>query len=249
MQGAVLSDPAPRSGEVWRVVEAQHRVSTMKLVDTLEEQTLLEEALESTKPPVPEECKDLNFLLFTPFRYAAANDSRFRRAGQTLGVFYAAEDIETSIAEVAFWRLLFFIESPQTPWPANPLELTAFSARYETARCLDLTRDPYADRIEIWTAPVDYAPCHQLADEARDMGCEVIRSLSARDPHRRATISILSCTAFCDTKPVQERTWRMRLGSAGIFALCDNPHASLEFDRDAFGSDPRVRAFAWSRPG
>lgn len=230
------------------MVEAQHRVSTMKLVDTLEEQRLLEEVLESTKPPMPEECKNLNFLLFTPFRYAATNDSRFRRAGQTLGVFYAAEDMETSIAEVAFWRLLFFMESARTPWPANPLELTAFSVRYESARCLDLTRNPYVDRIDIWTAPIDYEPCHKLADEARNLGCEVIRSISARDPSRRATISILSCAAFRDTKPIQKRTWRMQLGSAGIFAMCVNPQASLEFSRNAFGSDPRVQAFDWNRP-
>ena len=36
---------------VWRVVEAQHRVSTRKLVDTLEEQALLEEIVDQVKPP------------------------------------------------------------------------------------------------------------------------------------------------------------------------------------------------------
>ncbi len=37
-----------RGGACWRLVEAQHRVSTMKLVDTLDEQQHLEEELERT---------------------------------------------------------------------------------------------------------------------------------------------------------------------------------------------------------
>ena len=36
------------SGVCWRAVEAQHRVSTMKLVDTLAEQSVLESLVEAT---------------------------------------------------------------------------------------------------------------------------------------------------------------------------------------------------------
>ena len=69
------------SGTLWRVVEAQHRVSTMKLADTLEEQALLETVLEETKPQIPADCRQLHYLLFTPFRYGAPYPlgSRFRR--------------------------------------------------------------------------------------------------------------------------------------------------------------------------
>ena len=59
------------AGRCWRVVEAQHVVSTLKLVDTLAEQALLEDLLEETKPPVPPECRHLHYLLATPFRYGA----------------------------------------------------------------------------------------------------------------------------------------------------------------------------------
>ena len=41
----------------------------MSLVDTLEEQALLEEVLDDSKPAVPEDCRNLHYLLFTPFRY------------------------------------------------------------------------------------------------------------------------------------------------------------------------------------
>jgi hypothetical protein len=98
------------SGRAWRVVEAQHIISTAKLTDNAEEQTLLENLTEDTKPNIPPECRHLNYLLATPFRYGAPypKGSRFRKAGRTLGVFYAADNVDTAIAEICFRRLLFF---------------------------------------------------------------------------------------------------------------------------------------------
>lgn len=51
------------------MVESQEQVATLQLVDTLEEQALLEELLESSKPPVPADAEPLHYLLKTPFRY------------------------------------------------------------------------------------------------------------------------------------------------------------------------------------
>jgi len=51
------------------VVEAQHTASTMRLVDSLEEQASLELVLEESKPPLPPEARRLHYLLATPFRY------------------------------------------------------------------------------------------------------------------------------------------------------------------------------------
>jgi hypothetical protein len=42
----------------------------MKLTDNAAEQALLERLIEDSKPPIPLECRHLDFLLFTPFRYA-----------------------------------------------------------------------------------------------------------------------------------------------------------------------------------
>ena len=93
----------------------------MKLVDTLADQEIFEALIEATKPAVPPNAEGLHYLLSTPFRYAPyPNGSRFRRAGLTPGVYYAAEEQRTAAAETAFYRLLFFAESPDTPWPAEP---------------------------------------------------------------------------------------------------------------------------------
>src|SRR3954452_9062009 len=142
---ALSSERRRMAGACWRVVEAQHRVSTMKLVDTLAEQSALESLVETTKPPVPPDCNHLHYLLSTPFRYGAPYPagSRFRRAGLTPGVFYASRAVVTAIAEMAFHRLLFFADSPGTPWPAGAGDYTAFSARFRTAAGIDLTAPPF----------------------------------------------------------------------------------------------------------
>ena len=98
------------NGLSWRLVEAQHRVSTLKLTDTLAEQALLEDLIDNSKPAIPPECRHLDFLIATPFRYGAVypHGSRFRRAGRTLGVYYAAETQATAVAEMAFYRCLLY---------------------------------------------------------------------------------------------------------------------------------------------
>ena len=166
---ALSSELKPYERRVWRLVEAQHHVSTLKLVDSLAEQSALENLIEKAKPLVPVECRGLHYLLSTPFRYDAPYPvgSRFRRAGRTAGVFYAAEAPETAVAEMAFYRLLFFAESPSTPWPVNPSEYTAFSAAVRTERALDLTLAPLAADHSLWRDPVEYGPCQVLADMGR----------------------------------------------------------------------------------
>lgn len=67
---ALHSEQLPVDQTYWRCVEAQHVVSTLQLVDTLEEQHLLEDILEDTKPLVPPECEGLHYLYMTPFRYS-----------------------------------------------------------------------------------------------------------------------------------------------------------------------------------
>src|SRR6266850_8408521 len=66
------SDAGALAGICWRLVEAQHRISTLKLVDSVDEQETLEDLIQASKPSVPPECQHLHYLLSTPFRYGAA---------------------------------------------------------------------------------------------------------------------------------------------------------------------------------
>ena len=247
MQDAPSFEPSPYVAEVWRLVEAQHRVSTLKLVDNLDEQALLEAMIEKTKPALPPECAGLDYLLAAPFRYGSIypQGSRFRRAGRTEGVFYASEHVETAVAEMAFYRLLFYAESPDTPFPDAAADFSAFSVRVKTQAALDLTRPAESDPA--LRDPVDYPQTQALAEMCRKKGIEIIRCRSVRDPKQRANAAVLTAKAFAGKKPRQWRTWRLKVGSNGVSALCDFPVSSLSFDRDAFVSDPGLADFRWER--
>jgi hypothetical protein len=237
------------AGRCWRVVEAQNQISTTKLTDTAAEQHALELLIEETKPPVPPECRHLNFLLSTPFRYGAPypRGSRFRRPGRTLGVFYGSEDSHTAIAELCFHRLLFFSESPDTKWPGNAGEYTAFAVDYSAPRSIDLTRAPFDSRSAIWTHVTRYDECQALAELARSAGVEIIKYSSVRDPSHRLNIAILSCRVFPSAEPTSRQTWRILLGKNGARALCEMPQATMDFNRQAFQDDPRIAAMRWDR--
>ncbi len=239
---ALSSELRPFAGRCWRIVEAQHRVSTLKLTDSLAEQALLEELIEATKPAVPPECRHLDFLLSTPFRYGAEypHGSRFRRAGRTPGVFYASEAVVTAVAETVFYRLLFFAESLGTPLPSGTAEYTAFAVEVATGRLLDLTEPPLVADAATWMAPVAYEGCQALAEAARAADGEVIRYRSVRDPGGGCNVAILVCRAFAVPAPVERQTWHLRLTARGAQALCEFPKGAVEFERAAFAVDPRL---------
>ena len=246
---ALWSERRRLSGVCWRVIEAQHKVSTLKLVDTLDEQALLESLIEETKPPVPPECRHLHYLLSTPFRYGAPypRGSRFRRAGMTPGIYHASVTPATAVAEIAFHRLLFFAESAATPWPANAGEFTAFAAPYATACGIDLMRAPLSHDEAAWISPTDYEPCQALADAARAAAIAVIKYKSVRDPGRGANVALLSCTAFAREEPSERQTWRIQFGASGARAVCEFPEARIGFAPAAVAADPRIAALNWQR--
>lgn len=238
---ALASEARPYRNDVWRVVETQYRAATLRITDTLEEQAILEDVLEESKPPLPRGCEGLHYLLATPFRYAPYPlGSRFRRAHQPDGVFYGAENLATAIAETAFYRLLFLAESPDMHAPQQPVEHTAFSVRCHTDRHIDLTHAPLDRDRARWTHTTDYAPCQELADAARACGIEAIRYESVRDPDRRANFAALSPTCFAAAEPKERRTWQVFARRDAVQAWCEHPLQRMEFTRAQFAADPRL---------
>jgi hypothetical protein len=245
----LLSDARPSFGSCWRVVEAQHFISTAKLTDTQQEQEHLEALIEKSKPAIPQECSHLHYLLATPFRYGAPypNGSRFRRAGLTLGVFYASELAETAAIEMAFYRLLFFAESPATPWPTNAGEFTAFSVTYATGQSIDLTRPPLVDDRKVWTHLTDHTSCQDLAEIARAQEIYVIKYESVRDPQHKLNIALLSCKVFAQKDPGTLQTWRIHFSPTGVRIIREFPRLILNLDCNTFAADPRIGKMKWIR--
>lgn len=246
---ALHSETRAYRGTAWRLVEAQHRVSTRKLVDSLEEQQQLEDILEAAKPAVPSNCRHLDYLLSTPFRYRAyPHGSRFRRAGFTPGVWYGAESSETAAAEMAFYRLLFFAESPSTPFPDNASEYTGIGVPVNTAAALDLTVGALAQGHDLWTDMTDYEACQTLAETARSAAVQILRYQSVRDPERRANLAVMDCAAFAADQPLPQReTWRLYISASGLMVQRAFPFLAREYDRSAFAADPRIAALNWDR--
>jgi hypothetical protein len=238
------SELTPLTCEVWRAVEAQHRISTMKLVDSVEDQGILEEEIEASKPPVPPECRPLDYLLYTPFRYHSRypTGSRFRRAGLGKGVFYGSAAAATAMAERAFLQLLVFAESPDTPFPGNPLEFTVFAVPLQTPFALDLTQPPLARDKALWSALSDYRPCQDLADVARECSAEALQYTSVRDPDGGRNFAVLSCCAFAASHPVGRQPWHMQLQRHAVWAKCEAPAHAVTFDMAHFLADPRLAA-------
>ena len=65
---ALASEARLWRGDAWRVVEAQHRISTNRLADGLADQARLEMLADAVKPDLPPETRGLHYLLASPFR-------------------------------------------------------------------------------------------------------------------------------------------------------------------------------------
>lgn len=245
---ALRSERKTVDGTFWRCVEAQHVVSTLKLVDTLDEQHLLEDILEETKPPVPPECGGLHYLYMTPFRYGLyPNGSRFRKAGPTPGVCHVSREPSTAIMETAFHLLLFYADSPGTPFPSRPSEHTAFDVPAKTTHAIDLMAKPFSDASDLWMHPTDYKPCQQLEEQARANDIQLIWYASVRDPDHKPNAAILSCEAFATTAPTQIQTWRLWFNKAGMNAISEFKGENFNVPPEVWQTDPRLESFDWIR--
>lgn len=215
---ALASEARAGRGVIWRAVEDQHRASTRKLVDTVEEHDVLEELLDQDKPPYPAEVDELHYLLKTPFRYhpPPPHGSRFRRPLSDDGVFYACEEIRTALAELAYWRLRFFRDAPGAILPRQEERLTVFSTRYASKRRLDLTQPPLVKDRKRWTRPNDYGDTQLLAERAREAGIEVIRYESVRDAQRGANVALLTPAVFTHREPLAQQTWFLYLAPTEV---------------------------------
>ena len=177
----------------------------MRLTDSLEEQALLEAVLEESKPPLPPALRRLHDLLATPYRYRPHLGSRFRSALEP-GVWYGAEALRTALAEKAYWRLRFLLDSPATP-DLKPVPHSAFTAAVRTRAALDLTRAPFVRERAVWTHPTSYQGAQELAAAARLAQIGLIRYESVRDPEHAACVAALDPSVFGRATPRGLQTW------------------------------------------
>ena len=229
------------AGPIWRLVEAQHRISTNRLAATVEDQAVLEQLVEEVKPVMPVAARGLHYLLATPFRYGHFGASRFRRANERPGIFYGSEHIDTAVAETAYRRLLFFSRSPDFTPPKTVVEHSAFTVPVAVERSFDLTTAPFNSQAAQWMDPDDYRACQEVGAQARRIEAQAIRYASARDPEHKPNLALLDPAGFAANAPTIEQTWHFRYEAGWITAFAAFPSVErFTFDFAQFGLEPRA---------
>jgi RES domain-containing protein len=199
------SEIRPLRLAAWRAVEAQHQVSTRKLVDSAEEQMLLEELIDRVKPPDVTRGR-LHYLLSTPFRYPPLpHGSRFG-ARHERGIWYGAETRRTMFAEVAYYRLVF-LDGTRADLGAVTTQLTAFNVRVHSARGVDLVAPPFDAHRRAIASPSRYTATQALGAAMRAAGVELARYPSARDTDGGVNVAAFSPTVFGAARPRGLETW------------------------------------------
>jgi hypothetical protein len=162
------------------MVETQYIAATMRLVDSADEQLMLEEMLENSKPPLSPQASGLHYLLAAPFRYVPQTGSRFR-AVNSPGIWYGADDAYCACAEIAYWRQRFLLDSAGLMKQSISTEHSMVEAMVQGS-ALDLLSHPWVLAQEHWMHPSDYTETQKLATLVRDSQTEVtwIRYASVR---------------------------------------------------------------------
>ena len=189
------------------MVESQFITSTRKLVESDEEQELLEHLLDAVKPPMPEgrALTQLHFLLYTPFRYPPLpRGSRFGTRTER-GIWYGSLLLPTAFAEVAYYRLVF-LDGTSAVLPTVTVELSAFQAAIRTRRSVDLTTPHFAAHIGRISSKTTYTTSQRLGREMRNGGVEAALFMSARDSDGGKNVALFA-PAFARRRPSAISTW------------------------------------------
>ncbi len=198
----------PIGGELVRIVESQEQIATNQLVDSLEEQALLEQLLEQGKPTLPGGDRVRHYLLSTPFRYPPLrHGSRFGQRHEP-GIFYGAATVATALAETAYYRFAFWAGMRVPPRSgALTTAHTAFAAAYAASAGVRLQAPPF-DRFTMeLRRPDSYAATQALGTRLREEGVLAFEFASARDPGGGINVALFRAQALASTQPGWQQPW------------------------------------------
>jgi RES domain len=192
----------------WRAVEDQSVNSTRRLVDSDEEQAVLEALIDQVKPPLPTEFEvaGLHYLLWTPFRYPPLrHGSRFGTRSER-GIFYGSETKPTVLAEKAYYRCLF-LAGTEAPFSGGVTQsITLFEFSFVARRGADLTLPPFDEFEAAICSPTSYTESQPLGAELRSAGVQAFRFRSARDPGRGVNVGLIE-PVFQAKQPLSAERW------------------------------------------
>ncbi|MGH8161815.1 MAG: RES family NAD+ phosphorylase [Gammaproteobacteria bacterium] len=223
-------EPVALNALLLRMVESQEQVATSRLVATLERQSVLEDLLETAKPPMPPGTAGLSYLLATPFRYPPLrHGSRFGTRDEP-SLFYGSRGLPALLAEVAYYRFVFWEGMSRSPPAPLRTQHTLFRARYRTQTGLRLQDPPFAAYRATLCDRAHYEATQRLGGEMRAAGIEAFEYESARDPGSGINVALFTPHAFASRRPQRREAW-----------LCETSAALVRFSGREEGE---VYAFA-----
>lgn len=210
------ASPAPLAGTLQRLVESQEQVATNQLVASLARQSVLEEMLEGTKPPLRRGTEPLHYLLSTPFRYPPLKfGSRFGRRSEP-SLLYGARETRTALAEAAYYRFVFWYGMTVPPPGKLDTQHTLLGADYTTERGLQLQHPPFAEYAARLAHPGDYGDSQALGAAMREAGIEAFEYPSARDPGHGLNVALFTPAALAGPRPLFQDAWLCELTAAHV---------------------------------
>lgn len=224
--------PGHIHGELIRVVESHEQIATHNLVDTLEEQEILENLLERTKPLAPEK---LHYLLSTPFRYPPLpHGSRFGTRFEP-SLFYGSLSLTTAFAETGYYRLLFW-QGMTTPPPSGKYttQHTVFGVPYASANGLKLQEEPFTQYKRELANPIDYSVSQALGTSMRDAGIEAFEYISARDKHNGINAALYTPATLMSDRPLYQESWLCQLDGVSVSFYATNSGSVHRYLQDEY---------------
>lgn len=221
--------------DIYRIVESQEKVATMRLVDTLDEQSLLEQIIDNSKPI--DLYSSRHYLISTPFRYPPLEyGSRF---GTTLepSLFYGAHSINTMLHETAYYS--FYFQSGMTTPFSEPIinHKTSFQVTVDETQYLnlvDINDTEFQDKI---TNKADYNYSQSIGGVMREIGVLAFSYTSARDPNQGLNMGVFDINSI-KGDPFCELQWEIKQSVDNIVFYCKNePTQSLQISINTFFLD------------
>ena len=238
----------PIRGTLYRLVESQEQIATRQLVDTLEEQALLEEMLDAVKPPYPENMEHLHYLLKSPFRYPPLKwGSRFGRTFEP-SIFYGGCSVDVTLAESAYYRFIFW-HSMQAP-PPKPIMRsvhTLFSVDYKTQKGVQLQSAPFHQYHDALRHPSNYSFAQTLGTVMRSQQVELFEYCSARTTQNQEKsqdkklniregicVGLFTADSFCTNQPKERQQWFCDMSADEIIFKAVESSELIRFPLDQF---------------
>lgn len=230
------------SMKLYRMVENQEEIATTVITANSDEQSILENLLEQSKPVQSEQLNQRHYLIKTPFRYPPLrHGSRFGAPWEP-SLFYGATRKQTVLAEVAFYRFLFLadLENPDALTKHNlQSSHSVFYVSAHSEKSVQLTQSPFSAHKNEISAADSFAVSQQLGKDMREAGVELFSYYSARLPGE-INGATFAHSAIKSNQPKEIEQWQCLTQSQRVVFHNTETKTIQEFSLTQFCQDGKL---------